>query len=155
MISREKIPLPESIYTSPLTRCLETTDAVFRDVFRREGAKFQPVIKELLRERLTDHTCDRRSNRSVITANFPDYTLPPGFPEEDTLWRSNRFETPEEHTARKQQALEDIFDHDKNQFISLTTHSYAISAILEVLGMKGFRVREGSSIAILVKAEKL
>jgi broad specificity phosphatase PhoE len=91
----------------------------------------------------------------VIIANFPDYFISPDFSEEDTLWRSDRFETPEEHAARKQQVLEDIFDHDSNQFIHLTTHSYAISAILDVLGMKTFRVREGSSIAILVKAEKI
>lgn len=155
MISDEKVPLPETIYTSPLARCLETTNAVFRKVYGEKGLPFHPVIHELLRERLTDHTCDRRRSRSWITTNFPDFIIDPSFSEEDELWNGERWETADEHAARKQQALENIFSNDNSHFIALTTHSYAISAILTVLGMKSFRVQEGSSIAILVRAVKI
>ena len=155
LVSNEKVPLPGAIYTSPLTRCLETTSFVFRDVFAQNGASFQPIVKELLRERLTDHTCDRRSTRSWIAQNFPDYIIEPSLSEEDILWTGGKWETEEEHAARKQQALEDLFSNDSNYFVALVTHSYAISAILTVLKMRAFRVREGSSIAILVKAERI
>ncbi|KAK9441675.1 hypothetical protein VB005_06317 [Metarhizium brunneum] len=149
------MPLPGSIYTSPLARCLETTRLVFAKVFQEQGAKFQPMVKELLRERLTDHTCDRRSSRSWIETNYTDYFVEPGFSEEDKLWTGGHWETMDEHAARKQQVLEEIFTTDEHLFVALTTHSYAISAILRTVGLFEFRVREGSTIALFVKAEKI
>jgi broad specificity phosphatase PhoE len=151
--SEDQMPVPESIYTSPLTRCLETTKLVFEPGMKQQGAPFRPIVKELLRERLTDHTCDKRSSKSWITQHYPDYVLEPSFAEDDRLWTGGRWETNDEHVARKQRVLEDIFVSDKNSFVALTTHSYAISAILEVVGLKHFRVREGSSIALLIGAE--
>lgn len=154
-VNNDGVPAPETIYTSPLARCLETTRLVFENLMRERGQTFRPVVKESLRERLTDHTCDRRSSRTWITEHYPDYIIDPDFTEEDELWRADRRETHEEHQARKQQLLEDIFGSDENTFIALTTHSYAISAILGVLEMRQFRVREGSSFAVLVKAEEV
>jgi len=154
-VSIEGIPLPGTLYTSPLARCLETTRFVFMKIFEEQRVQFQPVIKELLRERLTDHTCDRRSTRSWIEKNYPDYTIEPSFLEEDSLWTGRHWETTNEHMSRKQTVLEDIFSTDDSHFISLTVHSYAISAILRAIGLTEFRVREGSSIALLVKAEKV
>lgn len=154
-VLNESIPIPGIIYTSPLARCLETTRLVFANAVAERKAPFHPMVKELLRERLTDHTCDRRSSKTWIEEHYPDYTIEPGFSETDTLWNSDRWETTEEHASRKQQLLEDIFETDTNTFIALTTHSYAISAILSTIGMQPFRVREGSSIALLVRAEKV
>jgi hypothetical protein len=71
------------------------------------------------------------------------------------LWSSSREETAEEHVTRKQRLLEDIFENDRHAFVELITHSYAISAILEAISMAGFRVREGSSVALLVKAVRI
>jgi hypothetical protein len=51
--------------------------------------------------------------------------------------------------------LEDIFSTDEIAFIGLTVHSYAVSAISRAVGLPKFRVREGSSIALLVKGEKI
>lgn len=151
----DRIPIPETIYTSPLARCLETTRLVFANAVAETGTSFHPVVKEFLRERLTDHTCDRRNSMSWIRKHYPDYIIEPNFSERDTLWNSSRWETAEEHASRKHQLLDDIFETDTNEFIALTTHSYAISAILSTVGMKPFRVREGSSIALLVKAERV
>jgi hypothetical protein len=78
-----------------------------------------------------------------------------GFSEEDKLWTGESWETMAEHTARKQRVLEEIFSTDDNAFVGLTVHSYAISAILRAVGLTEFRVREGSSFALLVKAEKV
>jgi broad specificity phosphatase PhoE len=151
----EGIPPPETIYTSPLARCLETTKLIYSPVLSETKRPLAPVVKELLRERLTDHTCDKRSSRSWITSHYPKYVLEPGFEEEDDLWKADAFETADEHRDRKQRLLEDIFSKDTAPFISLTTHSYAISAILEVVGAPHFRVSEGSIVPLLVKAEKL
>lgn len=154
-VAEDRLPLPKTIYTSPLTRCLETTRLVFANVVSEQGWQFHPVVKEFLRERLTNHTCDRRSSLSWIKKHYPDYVIEPEFSEEDKLWSSSKWETVEEHVARKQQLLEDIFETEESSFVALTTHSYAISAILRAVGMEEFRVREGSSIALLVKAERL
>ncbi|KAH6842055.1 phosphoglycerate mutase [Alternaria alternata] len=154
-VSNEGIPLPGTLYTSPLARCLNTTRLAFARTFEEQGVQFRPIVKESLRELITDHTCDRRSTRSWIEENYPDYLIEPNFSEKDSLWTGGHWETRDEHTARKQAVLEDIFSTDENAFIGLTVHSYAISAILRAVGLPEFRVREGSSIALLVKGEKI
>ncbi|KAK0753692.1 histidine phosphatase superfamily [Schizothecium vesticola] len=149
------IPLPGRIYTSPLARCLETTKLVYSAVMTEHGDEFRPIVKELLRERLTDHTCDKRSSRSWIAENYPNFVLEEGFAEADDLWRADRCETNAQHVARKQQLLEDIFTNDASYFISLTTHSYAISSILEATGAPHFRVCEGAIFPLFVKGARL
>jgi broad specificity phosphatase PhoE len=116
---------------------------------------FAPVIKERLRERLTDHTCDKRSPRSWISAHYPEYVLEPGFTEADELWRADRWESDAEHQARAHALLEEVFAGSKASFVSLTTHSYTISAILEVIGAEHFRVSEGAVVTLFVRGMKL
>ncbi len=128
---------------------------MFSDLIEQSGRPFRPIVKELLRERLTDHTCDRRSTRTWIQSSYPSFLIEPRFSEDDTLWRSDRFESSEEHAARKQTVLEDIFTSDSSQFISLTIHSYALSAILQACGSDEFRIAEGSTVAVLVRGEKV
>ena len=149
------VPLPESIYTSPLSRCLETCRIVFEPVLSSAGQEFQPRVKEGLRERVTDHTCDRRRTKSWIKSSYPHYVLDNDLIENDELWTGDKWETDAEHEARKQGVLEDIWSHEDSSFVALVTHSYAISAILGVVGLPAFRVKEGNCVAILVKGEKL
>lgn len=123
------------------------------------GTTLGPVmIKEALRERWTMHTCDKRRTRTWIVENWGGergFVVEDGFPEEDQLCKVERKETDEEHVERKQAALEDIFESDANAFVSLMVHSYAVRAILAVCKARDFRVSQGSSIAILVKGERL
>lgn len=151
------MPLPGSIYTSPLARCLETTKLVYTPAYEQQGKEFQPVVKECLREFLTSHTCDRRSSKTWIQETYPDYKIEKGFTEDDIYWHAedDRVETLEEHIVRKQKLLEDIFAHDDSPFISFTTHSYAVSALLKVVGAHNFRVGEGVMVPLFVKAEKV
>jgi broad specificity phosphatase PhoE len=151
------MPLPETLYTSPLARCLQTTWHALGPVVRATGGdeSFHPVIKERLREQFTGHTCDRRRPRSWIAANWADYRIEDGFAEEDELAKLGRPETDEEHVARKQLALEDLFDNEDGQFVSWTCHSYAIKAILRACNTEVFKVAEGTSFALLIKGEKL
>ncbi|KAK8118330.1 uncharacterized protein PG998_002956 [Apiospora kogelbergensis] len=154
------MPLPGTVYTSPLTRCLETTNLIYSDAYQQNGLHFQPVVKEKLRERLTNHTCDKRRGRASIEERYPECSFEPDFRNEDTLWKARtnggteNAETEAEHIARKKGLLEDIFETDIAQFVSLTTHSYAISALLSVVGSPPVRFKEGAMLAMLVKAEK-
>lgn len=154
-VEKSGIPLPGSLYTSPLARCLETTKLVYTPVLVAHQRQLQPIVEELLRECLTDHTCDRRSSRTWISENYPDYIIKDGFTENDVLWHADRTESLENHVARKRKLLEDIFAHDGSPFISLTTHSYAISAILEVINAPKFYVAEGAMVPLFIKAEKV
>jgi broad specificity phosphatase PhoE len=154
-VQRDGLPVPDSVYTSPLARCLETTKLVYAPVMAKCGRSLNPTVKERLRELATDHTCDKRSPRSWIAQSYPEYIIEDGFPETDTLWRSDAYETSEEHVTRKKLLLDDIFSNDRSSFISLTTHSYAISAILTIIGAPTFRVSEAAMVPIFVKAEKM
>lgn len=147
-------PLP-TLYSSPLTRCLQTTTLIWRPILASLSLPFRPLIKERLREQLTDHTCDRRSPLTRIRSLFPDFAVEDGFTEDDELWRADKWESLRDHCERKQRVLEEIFEADAAQFVSLTVHSYAIAVILHVCGAEMFRVREGSSIGILVRAEEV
>lgn len=153
----DSMPLPCTIYTSPLARCLETTKLAYQDVMTQHGKPFRPVVKELLRERLTGHTCDRRSSKSWIAENYPDYCIEDGFVEDDRLWWEHRdpAEGPDEHIERKQRLLEDIFATDGSPIVSLTTHSYAVTGIHRAVGCADYRVAEGTMVPLLVKAVRV
>lgn len=89
-----------------------------------------PTIKELFREELGVHTCDRRSSKSVIRENYPNWPFEAGFEEDDPLWDAEHRETNEAMDIRLGQALGDVFSSDKNTYISISSHSGAIGSIL-------------------------
>ncbi|KAI1391601.1 phosphoglycerate mutase-like protein [Hypoxylon trugodes] len=152
---KDALPLPGTVYTSPLARCLETTRLAYTPVMARHGRRLQAVIKENLRERITDHTCDRRSTRSWIERNYPDYTIEEGFSEEDKSWDVTKSESLEQHVVRIQRLFDEIFSNDASPIISLTTHSYALTAILALVGYPKFLVNEGTIVPLFIKAEKV
>lgn len=153
-VAADGMPIPQTLYTSPLARCLQTTEIVFSRLMRTNGALFCPVVKEQIRERFTVHTCDLRRPRTWIEQNYPGYAIEANVTEEDQFSGQTRWETRDEHNARKQEALEQIFSSDQSEFVSLTVHSFAIEAILEVCNGEVFRVREGTSLALLVRGEE-
>ena len=154
LVDKDGAPLPEKHYTSSLARCLQTSKLVFTHLMESHGREFKPTVKDKLRERYTLHTCDMRRPRSWIAENYPDYIIEDGMPEEDGFRKILHYETDQEHEARKQAVLEEIFSTDNNEFISLTVHSMAIRAIQAVCDTHKFKVREGSTIALLVRGEK-
>lgn len=154
-VAHDGVPLPRTIYTSPLARCLQTTEYVFSPLADEHQKPFRPIIKENLRERRTLHTCDLRRGRSWIQTNYPGYVLENSVAEEDPFSGQTRPETAREHRARKQRVLEEIFSSDENQVVALTVHSYAIAAILEVCGGDRVRVKEGTCLALLVRGERM
>jgi len=129
-ISSQKIPTPESYYTSPLLRCLATANITFSGLELPEDRPFVPTIKELFREALGVHTCDRRSSKSVIAEQYPDWPFEKGFAEDDPLWDKDHRETNEAMDIRLREALDDVFSSDENTYISISSHSGAIGSIL-------------------------
>jgi hypothetical protein len=113
------------------------------------------VIKELVRETLGVHTCDMRSPRSAIASRWPDFTFEANFAEQDPLWIADLRESNSQIDHRIKQSLDDLFTHDSNTFISITSHSGAIAAYLRVLSHAPFQLPTGGVIPILVKAEKV
>lgn len=144
------IPPPESYYVSPLTRAIQTAEITFGKL---EIAAFKPVVKELLREAIGIHTCDRRRPASYIRETFPSYTLEVDFAEIDPLWTEDYREPRSARKVRMTELLDDIFTNDESTFISFTSHSGAIGSLLEALGHREFGLETGGVIPVLVKAE--
>ncbi|KAH9862993.1 hypothetical protein J1614_010663 [Plenodomus biglobosus] len=174
LIQEEKITPPETYYTSPLYRCLETAKLTFSGIALPRESPFQPVIKEFLREGISGHTCNRRSSKSYISQNFPDFSFEKGFAEQDPYWMELMDEPRANQDARSKAVLDDIFANDDSTYISITAHSGAISSLLRgtlrstllkfikyictctnsrgtVLGHRAFRLSTGSAIPVLLK----
>jgi broad specificity phosphatase PhoE len=127
----QKIPLPQSYYSSPLLRCLATAQATFSGLPHSGSFPFVPTIKEMLREVMGVHTCDRRSSKSVISKAYPDWPFEDGFAEDDPFWIPDLRETDAAMLVRARKAMDDIFSDDPNTHISISSHSGMIASLLE------------------------
>lgn len=152
-IEVSKIPVPESYYTSPLQRCLATANLTFSGLRLPSRHPFVPTIKEFLREGISLHTCDRRHNKTYIAKTFPGWRFDKGFNETDPYWTGVREETSDAQDVRSKTVLDDIFSHDGNTYISITSHSGEIASLLRVLGHRTFSLSTGAVIPVLVRAE--
>ncbi|KAH8596523.1 phosphoglycerate mutase [Bisporella sp. PMI_857] len=153
MIEEQNIVTPESYYTSPLYRCLDTANITFFGLKTDDRHPFIPQVKEMFREAIGRHTCDRRSNKTYIHESFPSYTFEVGFAEEDPLWDPAYRETSSAQDARSKTVLDDVFGNDSNTYISVSAHSGEISSILRVIGHRAFRLSTGQVIPVLVRQD--
>lgn len=154
-IQSEKIPTPESYYTSPLYRCLATANLTFSGLPLPAKSPFVPKVKDKLREGISEHTCDRRSNKTYIQSSFPTYRIERGFTEHDELWTGVTTETSSAQDLRSKQLLDDIFSNDCSTYLSFTAHSGEIASLLRVLGHRTFSLSTGAIIPVLIKAETI
>ncbi|CAK7275462.1 putative phosphoglycerate mutase pmu1 [Sporothrix epigloea] len=152
-LAEQKQPAPQSYYTSPLTRCLQTASITFDGL--PLGQSFIPTVKEFLREDVSTHTCDRRAPRSALHAQFPTVLFEDGFAETDSIWTGTTAETPVANDIRSQALLDDVFSTDDATWISFTSHSGEITSLLRVLGHRAFPLSTGQIIPVLVRAEKV
>jgi broad specificity phosphatase PhoE len=152
-----KLPLARRHYSSPHARCLETCETAFSGLTLPPGAgevpPFKPLIKELIRERLGIHTCDRRRTQTWIRENHPIFAIEEGFAENDELWKPDVRETVGEHAVRIRGFLDDLFANDSEHIVSVTCHSGSVVALYEVIGHPEVRVAPGAIIPVLIKAE--
>lgn len=129
-IEVQKIPVPQTYYTSPLTRCLQTANLTFSGLPLPRQYPFAPEVKEFFREGISGHTCDRRGSRTYISNAFPNYKIEPGFSETDQLWQPLHAETPPDQDIRSKKVLDDVFSTDDSTYISITSHSGEIASLL-------------------------
>ncbi|KAJ6437268.1 phosphoglycerate mutase [Purpureocillium lavendulum] len=150
------MPAFDSYYSSPLKRCIQTADGTFSSLDLPRNKPFRPTIKELFREGISIHTCDRRSTRREIRDFSPaSFRFEDGFAEHDELWEGaqSKGETDAHQRARSKTVLDDVFAHDDGTWISVTSHSGEIRALLAVLGHREFSLGTGQIIPVLVRAE--
>ncbi|EEA26015.1 putative phosphoglycerate mutase pmu1 [Talaromyces marneffei ATCC 18224] len=168
LIDEEKIHTPDAYYVSPLTRCLQTVDITFSGLdMPHPSAEFKPIVKELLREGISIHTCDNRRSKTYIRNLYPEWTIEEGFTENDEYWNGISEETSSSQAIRSKKALDQIFTElnnveesdcepaGDNLFVSVTSHSGEISSLLSVLGHRPFRLATGAVIPVLVRAETM
>jgi broad specificity phosphatase PhoE len=129
-IVEQKIPTPQRYYTSPLTRCLPTANLTFFGLDLVAFHPFVPEVKELLRETISGHTCDRRGSKTYIHTAFPTYTFEDGLADSDTLWEALHGETDADQDIRSKEVLDDIFLSDSSTYISITGRSDEITSLL-------------------------
>ncbi|KKK22876.1 hypothetical protein AOCH_006527 [Aspergillus ochraceoroseus] len=151
-IETQKIHLPDSYFVSPLTRTLRTANLTFAGLpFKQEhAAKFVPVVKELIREEISLHTCDHRRSKSYIQALFPEWEIEQGFTEDDELWNGVTGETDEAQDLRSRTALDSFFflapkEESKKEDKEKKKHQAPPACMF----------RTGAVIPVLVKAEKI
>ncbi|KAH8423448.1 histidine phosphatase family protein [Aspergillus melleus] len=149
------IPAPQSYYASPLNRCLATASITFKGTGLPLTEPFRPLLKELLRETIGLHTCDSRSSKSAILAEYPLVRFEEGFAEEDPLYDPDLRESDTARDVRFRDLFQDIFAHDENTYLSLTAHSGAITSMLQVVGHRKFALATGGVIPVLVRAERV
>ncbi|PQE03713.1 hypothetical protein CJF30_00006421 [Rutstroemia sp. NJR-2017a BBW] len=159
LLTTQKTSPPQTFYTSPLTRCLQTSTLTFSNLTLPTSPStpmpFTPTIKELLREGISAHTCDRRSPKTYIRTQAPTFLFEPSFPETDPYWRPLVSEIPDSQDQRSRALLDDIFAHDNSTFISFSTHSGEINSLLRVLRHRSFWLPTGAMIPVLVKIESV
>ena len=151
-VSADKVPVPEKWFTSPLTRCLHTTETMRKRVQMTIPLSSPPFLSEAVREISGVHTCDKRSTRSAIEAAFPEFILEGSMSEEDNLWHANKRNTPEEHVKMWRTFLEQLFV-DNSTFIFIATHSGATRALYLAIGHPVVWTAAGSIVPILVRGQ--
>ncbi|GAB0138824.1 hypothetical protein EsDP_00007046 [Epichloe bromicola] len=155
LYEQQNMPHFESYYSSPLKRCIQTANSTFASLKMPPEHAFVPTIKELLREDISIHTCDRRSTKSELEKFMPGWRFEPNFTEKDGLWEGDKGETQEHQIARSKTVLDDVFTNDESTWISVTSHSGEIGALLKALNHRPFSLSTGQIIPVLVKAELL
>lgn len=148
-IAIQKQSLPQSYYSSPHTRCLQTAQITFDGLV----SPLAPIVKEYLREMISQHTCDRRSSKSYIEANFPSFPIEAGFTENDELWTGTAAETDSSQDVRTKILLDSIFSSDDSTILSFTSHSGEVRGLLRGLGHRAFSLSIAAVIPVLVKIE--
>ncbi|KAF7303948.1 F-box domain-containing protein [Mycena indigotica] len=142
------IPLPESLYCSPMTRAIQTQQITFASV----GSPPRALIMENCREEYGEHTCDKRHPKTHIQQRFPQFDIEDGFSEEDELWEPDMRETADHAAERARLVLEHVFAQDRDSlFISVTAHSGIINGFLRALGRPRYVLPTGGDRFLLVR----
>lgn len=155
------IPLPQALYVSPFTRCLDTMyytwDGILLNV--DNSPVEPPLMMEDLREDIDYHTCNQRNTKSYYKKRFPEVLIENNFTEEDELWSGDDIESLAEHNVRTRRFLDKLFDWDWNSsdphtYVSVTSHYGTVESFLSTIGHVLFPVGTGDMVPVLVRATR-
>ncbi|PIL22808.1 hypothetical protein GSI_15503 [Ganoderma sinense ZZ0214-1] len=151
------IPLPEKHYGSPFQRALRTFQETFEGADFLEGKPLSITILENLREENGEHTCDKRSTKTIIAQKFPPpvYVFEEGFEEEDVLWKADERETKEHVAQRARAVLDRIFTADNETYICISAHSGIINGFLKAMGRPRYPLPTGGILPLVIKTVDL
>ncbi|KAI3406976.2 hypothetical protein KGF56_000269 [Candida oxycetoniae] len=149
--STSNFPFPNTHYSSPLRRTLQTWQYVWKDI-----TNDAPIIKEYARETYGIQTESKRHSKTYIHSNWPYATFEDGFTEDDKLWEANSRETGQHRKFRAASLLNDIFDSTSSdeKVISIVSHSGMIGSLLKVVGHREYPVDNAVLIPVLVQRKK-
>ncbi|GAA5834362.1 hypothetical protein JCM9279_004295 [Rhodotorula babjevae] len=150
--ARAGVPLPQSLYSSPLSRAMSTLEITWRELL---FSRIKPVVKESLREVTGVHTCDKRQTKSYLHKHYPSFEFEIPFSEHDERWSPDWRESDRQATSRMQQALNELFATDSATYISITAHGGAIRAFLRACrhpNAATIGLGTGSMVPLVVKA---
>ncbi|KAG5363762.1 putative phosphoglycerate mutase [Yarrowia sp. B02] len=115
------------------------------------------LIHPLLRETIGFNTCDKRRPIEYTLDRYPDFSLTPNYPAppsgEDDLWTVEHRETNEEMQLRLKGFLENLFEHEKETYVSITCHAGVIRNMLAVLGHRKWFLQTGGMVPVVVVRE--
>ncbi|KXN88387.1 putative phosphomutase PMU1, partial [Leucoagaricus sp. SymC.cos] len=128
------IPLPDKIYTSPLTRALRTCNIAFGHP-KQNHPSIPIVVVENCREENGVYTYDKRGSKASIMKQFPSFHIEDGFSEQDELWHPDTRENKSQMAIRAKSVLAMIFNEDPAvTYVCCTIHGGLINTFLSVLG---------------------
>ena len=148
-LSSSEAPLPESFYVSPMRRCMETYFYTWKNITNFSP---RPIVKEYAREVIGISTSSKRHTKTYIGSRWDYVDFEKGFKEDDVLWSPYLGESDQRIHCRGKVLLNDIFGHDDNEIISLTSHSGLIASILDILNHRPFHLDTGQMLPVVVRA---
>ncbi|KAM0755972.1 phosphoglycerate mutase-like protein [Meredithblackwellia eburnea MCA 4105] len=160
--SHADIPLPQSMYCSPMTRAARTLEITWKGLLvdlgkGGEDAKdgMRPRVKEGIRETVGVHTCDKRRTKTEFAHEFPNFTFDKSFTEMDEMWDKDYRETDGEQQERVRKVLDEIFETDPNTYVGLTTHGGILGNLGRMLGHQPIPLPTAGVVPIIVKAVRV
>lgn len=146
-------PLPQSYYSSPLRRTLQTFQLTWSNITNFvDDKKYKPLVRENLRETYGIATESKRHDKDFIVKNWPFVNLPNDFSSPDPWWIPDKEESHQHRDYRAGLFLNDIFTNDDNQIISVTTHSGFLNSFLKVVNHRDWDMDTGAMIPLIVEA---
>ncbi|TFK38871.1 phosphoglycerate mutase-like protein [Crucibulum laeve] len=146
------IPLPDKLYSSPLTRALKTCEITFDGIIPSNDPERTVTVVENCREENGVHTCDKRKSRTYIASAFPTFRIEDGFTEEDELWNPEIRETKPHLAERAKQVLDTIFERETSaQNISITAHGGIINGFLVSISRSEYALPTGGVLPVVIQ----
>lgn len=152
-VDQKSVLLPERFIISPLDRCIRTAELTWLGL-EIPQYPFKPLVKEMIRETIGIHTCDRRSSKTYIQSHYP-YEIEAGFTEGDELWLPDLRESDQATAVRLKGLLDDVVQHSDASIFSFTAHSGAAAGLLRAVNHRPFRLEPAAVIPLLIKVERV